>query len=91
MPSESGFSARMAASCFRAGIGIKPRLIRFGTEVQVILQRRAQAGALFPYRRKVRAGDRATEFKQRCDGLKTKGVSPHSSRYAWAERALQCG
>jgi hypothetical protein len=41
--------------------------------------------------RTVRAGDRATEFKQRCDGLKLKGVSLHSYRYAWAERALQCG
>src|ERR1035437_5059170 len=35
--------------------------------------------------------DRATEFKQRCDGLKIKGVSLHSYRYAWAERALKCG
>ncbi len=37
------------------------------------------------------AGDRATEFKQRCDGLEIKGVSLHSYRYAWAERALKCG
>ncbi len=36
-------------------------------------------------------GDRATEFKQRCDGLGTKGISLHSYRYAWAERAKQCG
>jgi integrase len=39
----------------------------------------------------VRAGDRATEFKQRCDGLGISGVSLHSYRYAWAERALKCG
>jgi len=39
----------------------------------------------------VRAGDRATEFKQRCVGLKISGVSLHSYRYAWAERALKCG
>ena len=39
----------------------------------------------------MRAGDRATEFKQRCDGLEIKGVSLHSYRYAWAERALKCG
>jgi hypothetical protein len=43
---------------------------------------------LFPYLRTVRAGDRATEFKQRCDGLNIKGVSLHSYRYAWAERAI---
>ena len=34
---------------------------------------------------------RATEFKQRCDGLGIQGVSLHSYRYAWAERALKCG
>jgi integrase len=36
------------------------------------------------------AGDRATEFKQRCDGLGISGVSLHSYRYAWAKRALKC-
>lgn len=39
----------------------------------------------------MRAGDRATEFKQRCVGLGINGVSLHSYRYAWAERALKCG
>lgn len=34
---------------------------------------------------------RATEFRQRCQGLNIQGVSLHSYRYAWAERALQCG
>ena len=70
---------------------IKPALIRFGEEVAGILRRRPQSGALFPYLRKVRPGDRATEFKQRCEGLGIKGVSLHSYRYAWAERALKCG
>jgi integrase len=46
---------------------------------------------LFPYLRTVRPGDRATEFKQRCEGLRIKGVTLHSYRYAWAERALKCG
>ena len=39
----------------------------------------------------MRAGDRATEFRQRVLGLKIQGVSLHSYRYAWAERALKCG
>jgi len=39
----------------------------------------------------VRSGDRATEFKQRCEGLGIGGVSLHSYRYAWAERAKSCG
>jgi integrase len=48
-------------------------------------------GPLFPYLRTVRANDRATEFRQRCDGLEISGVSLHSYRYTWAQRALKCG
>jgi len=70
---------------------VVPALIRFGDEVAVLLKRRAATWPLFPYLRTVRPCDRATEFKQRCDGLKIKGVSLHSYRYAWAERALKCG
>jgi integrase len=55
------------------------------------LKRRPAVGQLFPYLCTVRAGDRATEFKQRCDGLGISGVSLHSYRYAWAEQALKCG
>ena len=71
--------------------GVKPALIRFGAEVEAVLKRRPQSGPLFPYLSTVRPGDRATEFKQRCEGLKIKGVTLHSYRYAWAERALKCG
>jgi len=38
-----------------------------------------------------READRATEFKQRCRGLGIEGVTLHSYRYAWAERARTCG
>jgi integrase len=73
------------------GGNINPALIRFSEEVAEILKRRPQTGPLFPYLRTVRPGDRATEFKQRCGGLEIKGVTLHSYRYAWAERALKCG
>jgi integrase len=49
------------------------------------------SGPLFPYLRTVRAGDRSTEFHQRCVGLGIKGVSLHWYRYAWAERAKRAG
>ena len=39
----------------------------------------------------VRAGDRATELTQRCQQLKIQGVTLHSYRYAWAERAKTAG
>jgi integrase len=70
---------------------LKPAIVRFGHDVAALLQRRPASGPLFPYLRTVRPGDRATEFKQRCQGLKIEGVTLHSYRYAWAERARQCG
>jgi integrase len=39
----------------------------------------------------VRAGDRATEFKQRCQQLGITGITLHSYRCAWAERAKTVG
>ena len=65
--------------------------VRFGDEVAKILRGLSEVGPLFPYLRTVRAGDRATEFKQRCVGLFIEGVSLHSYRYAWAERARTAG
>jgi len=66
-------------------------LLHFGPEVAALMQKLPQAGPLFPYLRSVRAGDCATEFKQRCRGLGIEGVSLHNYRYAWAERAKVAG
>ncbi|HEY5069027.1 MAG TPA: tyrosine-type recombinase/integrase [Candidatus Acidoferrum sp.] len=66
-------------------------IMRFDEDMVEILRDLPGTGPLFPYLRIVRAGDRATEFKQRCDGLGIKGVSLHSYRYAWAERAKTAG
>jgi integrase len=48
-------------------------------------------GMLLPYLSSVRAGDRATEFGQRCRQLGIIGVTLPSYRYAWAESAKTCG
>src|SRR5581483_4838792 len=66
-------------------------ILRLDYVVEEILRDLPGSGPLFPYLRKVRAGDRATEFKQRCNGLDIKGVTLHSYRYAWAERAKTAG
>jgi len=66
-------------------------LVRFGNEVGAVLRTLPGTGPLFPYLRTVREADRATEFRQRCAGLGIKGVTLHSYRYAWAERARTCG
>lgn len=65
--------------------------VRFDEEVEQILRSRPATGPLFPYLRSVREADRATEFKQRCRGLGIEGVTLHSYRYAWAERAKVAG
>jgi len=65
-------------------------IMRFDEDMAEILRDLPGTGPLFPYLRTVRAGDRATEFKQRGDGLGIKGVSLHSYRYAWAECSLVC-
>ena len=66
-------------------------LIRFDAGVERILRGLPKDGPLFPYLRTVRPGDRATEFMQRTRALDIKGVSLHSYRHAWAERARRCG
>ena len=66
-------------------------MLHIGDELAAILRQLPVVGPLFPYLRTVRPCDRATEFKQRCQGLGIRGVTLHSYRYAWAERAKQCG
>jgi integrase len=39
----------------------------------------------------MKSSERAAEFARRCRLLRLKGVSLHSYRYAWAERAKDCG
>jgi len=65
--------------------------VMFVEEVAAILETLPDRGPLFPYLITVRETDRATEFKQRCRGLGIEGVTLHSYRYAWAERAKSCG
>jgi integrase len=66
---------------------LKPPMIKFGAKIEEVLRRRPTKGPLFPYLCTVRSCDRATEFKQRCQGLSIAGVTLHSYRYGWAERA----
>lgn len=68
-----------------------PVIVHLGSEVLNLLKDLPSEGPLFPYLSTVRAGDRATEFKQRCQQLDIKGVTLHSYRYSWAERAKTVG
>jgi len=65
--------------------------IRFGKAVAAILDNLPKKGPMFPYLRNCKPGHRATEFRQRCQGLGISGVTLQSYRYAWAERAKTAG
>ena len=66
-------------------------LVHLGHEALNVFKDLPSEGMLFPYLASVRAGDRATEFGQRCRRLGIVGVTLHSYRYAWAERAKTVG
>ena len=66
-------------------------LIHFGEAVAEILQSRPQAGFLFPMIALWKQADRGKAFIRRRRLVKVSGVSLHSYRYAWAERARSCG
>jgi integrase len=68
-----------------------PVIVHLGRDALDLFKDLPGEGPLFPYLARVRAGDRATEFGQRCRQLGIKGVALHSYRYAWAERAKQAG
>lgn len=65
--------------------------LAIGPELEQLLKSLPKSGPLFPYLAGVRECDRATEFRQRCKGLGISGVTLHSYRYAWAERARVAG
>ena len=68
-----------------------PVIVHLGSAALDVFKDLPGEGPLFPYLAHVRAGDRATEFGQRCRRLGIVGVTLHSYRYSWAERALVAG
>jgi integrase len=70
---------------------VVPVIVHLGMEALNLFKDLPADGVLFPYLSRVRAGDRATEFKSRCRQFGISGVSLHSYRYSWAERAKIVG
>jgi integrase len=69
----------------------EPASVRIGERLEKILRQLPTLGPLFPKIRQSTEGARSSEFCRRCRILKITGVSLHSYRYAWAERAKSCG
>jgi integrase len=59
--------------------------------LETVLSHLPATGALFPNLSTFTANDRASRFRRRCHRAGVKGVTLHSYRYAWAERAKVVG
>ena len=68
-----------------------PVIIRFGSELAEVLKSLPESGPLFPRLSQLHEKHRAKLFRRRCDSVGITGVSLHSYRYAWAERAKVAG
>jgi integrase len=66
-------------------------LLSFGDEVAAILKRLPSSGPLFPALARLHERHRAKMFTKRLATVGITGVSLHSYRYAWAERAKEAG
>jgi integrase len=69
----------------------EPCRLTLGKTLRTLLQGLPRSGDLFPNIKKSSANHRAAEFRRRCQVAGIKGVSLHSYRHAWAQRAKACG
>jgi integrase len=101
---EIGASQSDAAALSSANVDWKKQSLRYnrmktGTAAQVaigknlrdLLKQLPSSGPLFPKISASSDNARASEFSRRCRLLGIQGVSLHSYRYAWAERAKSAG
>ena len=68
-----------------------PAQLSISKTLATILGQLPIAGPLFPHLAATTDNARSSEFYRRCKLLSIDGVSLHSYRYAWAERAKACG
>jgi len=65
--------------------------IQIGARLDALLRKLPGSGPLFPHISQTTDSARAAEFSRRCRTVSVTGVSLHSYRYAWAERAKVAG
>jgi integrase len=68
-----------------------PCFLSIGTNLKALLQELPSSGPLFPRISQLHEKHRAKHFRRRCLGLGIVGISLHSYRYSWAERAKIVG
>lgn len=65
--------------------------LHFGDQIAGLLKTLPSKGPLFPKLSNSTESDRAKQFWRSCRRLRLSGITLHSYRYAWAERAKQAG
>ena len=73
------------------GRGLPPARLIIGQGLEAVLRQLPQAGPLFPGIREMDDRGRACTFWKLYKRLKIEGISLHSYRYSWAERAKVIG
>jgi integrase len=69
----------------------EPARLTIGRKLKALLQSLPSSGDLFPNIKRTPANHRSAEFRRRCRVAGITGVSLHSYRHAWAQRAKACG
>ena len=69
----------------------EPCRLTIGKKLCALLKSLPSSGDLFPNIKRTSANHRSAEFRRRCLVAGVSGVSLHSYRHAWAERAKVCG
>ena len=67
------------------------QIVHFDSGLETILRTLPTHGRLFPRLAPLDEKHRASLFQRACRRAGVQGVSLHSYRYSWAERAKQCG
>jgi len=65
--------------------------LSLGGDALKVLEALPKSGPLFPRLIELSSGERASWFRHKLQKLNLTGISLHSYRYAWAERARQAG
>jgi integrase len=69
----------------------EPCRLTIGNKLRALLKMLPSSGDLFPNIKRTSANHRSAEFHRRCRVSGITGVSLHSYRHAWAQRAKACG
>ena len=75
----------------KLGDSSEPARLTIGSKLRAILEYLPSSGPLFPKIKTESAKMRAAEFRRRRRIAGVTGVTLHSYRYSWAERAKSCG